>query len=158
MQAIKLNFLPPQQPVDLGIIRNFKINYHHRVIETFLILIRQNKILKITLGMAFMLRQMNGLTIEHEHTASELRQALMATPAVPVCNEHQLAFVRPLTIQMPATVTLPIVTPLPRLEGKDVPEDIKVNRVLRQMHPQLQYLAAGSTYPSLEALADGTDA
>lgn len=41
--------------------------------------------------------------------------------------------------------------------GEEVADDVKVDRVLRQMHPQLQDLVAGSTFSSLKALADAAD-
>ncbi|KAH8031196.1 hypothetical protein HPB51_013653 [Rhipicephalus microplus] len=40
---------------------------------------------------------------------------------------------------------------------EEVADDVKVDRVLRQMHPQLQDLVAGSTFSSLKALADVAD-
>ncbi|KAL3189925.1 hypothetical protein MRX96_020264 [Rhipicephalus microplus] len=41
--------------------------------------------------------------------------------------------------------------------GEEVADDVKVDRVLRRMHPQLQDLVAGSTFSSLKALADAAD-
>ncbi|KAH8021086.1 hypothetical protein HPB51_012370 [Rhipicephalus microplus] len=41
--------------------------------------------------------------------------------------------------------------------GEEVADDIKVDRVLRQMHIQLQDLVAGSTFSCLKALADVAD-
>ncbi|KAH7934493.1 hypothetical protein HPB51_029142 [Rhipicephalus microplus] len=65
----------------------------------------------------FMLRQTNGLAIERERIASELRQALMAAPVVPGGNERRPAFVGPPATQMSATVTAPIATTFPRFAG-----------------------------------------
>ncbi|KAH7945520.1 hypothetical protein HPB49_011832 [Dermacentor silvarum] len=41
--------------------------------------------------------------------------------------------------------------------SEEVPESVKVDRVLRQMHPQLQALAEGSTNPNLKALTAAAD-
>ncbi|KAH8009713.1 hypothetical protein HPB51_019024 [Rhipicephalus microplus] len=41
--------------------------------------------------------------------------------------------------------------------GEAVADDVKVDGVLRQMHPKLQYLVAGSTFSSLKVLADVGD-
>ncbi|KAH8023794.1 hypothetical protein HPB51_017164 [Rhipicephalus microplus] len=41
--------------------------------------------------------------------------------------------------------------------GEEVADDVKIDRVLRQMHPQLQDLVAGSTFSSLRAMADAAD-
>lgn len=41
--------------------------------------------------------------------------------------------------------------------GETVPEEEKVQRVLRQMHPQLQDLAEGSTFTTLRELATAAD-
>lgn len=41
--------------------------------------------------------------------------------------------------------------------GKNVPESEKVDRVLHQMQPQLQDLAAGSTFPDLKMLVAAAD-
>ncbi|KAH7963468.1 hypothetical protein HPB52_021235 [Rhipicephalus sanguineus] len=65
----------------------------------------------------FMLQQMNDLTFQHEHIASELQHALRATPVVLVSSDRQPAFVLPPATQMLATVTSPIATPLPRCGG-----------------------------------------
>lgn len=89
LQAIKVFFfflLPfataRLQPLDMGIIQNFKVNYHRRIIKRLLILIviRQNKILKIDLWMAFQMLKVGWMDVTCKTMQNCFRKAGFVSP------------------------------------------------------------------------------